>query len=171
MLCFVDLYPCIISQIIQVGAQFCLIYLFLFSTCFGRPCAHHQENITVSMRHWHLSLCMGGVWSADQTPPIQSDMCQCRIDTVIFSWWWAHGRPKHVEKRNKYIKQNCAPTWIICETIKLHCAICLRGIHRDFEVSLLVHFAFVGWGPFCPRELQTDSALLLWVFWVSSLHN
>ena len=48
---------------------------------------------------------------ADQTPPIQSDKYQCRIDTVIFSWWWAHGCPKHVEKWNTYIKQNCAPSW------------------------------------------------------------
>jgi len=31
----------------------------------GHPCAHLQEkNIAVSMRHWHLSLCMCGVWSA-----------------------------------------------------------------------------------------------------------
>jgi len=70
------------------------IYLFLFSTYFGHPCAHHQENITVSMRQLYLSLCMGGVWSAGwieiqpekQTQPIQSDKYQCRIDTVIFSW-------------------------------------------------------------------------------------
>jgi len=34
------------------------------STCFGHPCAHHQEKIAVSMRHWYLSLCMGGVRSA-----------------------------------------------------------------------------------------------------------
>jgi len=32
------------------------IYLFLFSTCFGHPSAHHQETITVPMRHWYLSL-------------------------------------------------------------------------------------------------------------------
>jgi len=29
-----------------------------------------------------------------------------------FSWWWAHGCPKHVGKINKYVKQNCAPSWI-----------------------------------------------------------
>jgi len=47
---------------------------------------------------------MCGVWSAgwidiqpaDRSPPIQSDKYQCRIDTAIFSWWWAHGWPKHV---------------------------------------------------------------------------
>jgi hypothetical protein len=25
--------------------------------------------------------------------------------------WWAHSRPKHVEKRNKHTKKNCAPSW------------------------------------------------------------
>ena len=44
------------------------------------------------MRHWYSLFCMGSVWSAgwieiqqaDQTPPIQSDKYQCRIDTAIF---------------------------------------------------------------------------------------
>jgi len=40
------------------------IYLFLFATCFGHPCAHHLEKIAVSMRHCYLSPCMGGVSSA-----------------------------------------------------------------------------------------------------------
>ena len=75
------------------------------------------------MRHWYLSLCMGDVLSAgwietvvsiqppEPTPPLLSDKYQCRIDTAIFSWWWLHGCPKHLEKRNKYIKQNCKPSW------------------------------------------------------------
>jgi len=56
------------------------------------PCANYQEKIVVSMRNWHLSLCMGGVWSTgwiekqiDQTPPIQSGKYRCRVDTEIFS--------------------------------------------------------------------------------------
>jgi len=29
----------------QLDTQFfSRVYLFLFSTCFGQPCAHHQEN-------------------------------------------------------------------------------------------------------------------------------
>ena len=51
---------------VQLGAQFCLIYLLLFSTCFGHPFAPHQEKITVSMRHSCLSLRVGGVWSANR---------------------------------------------------------------------------------------------------------
>ena len=35
----------------QLGAQIFLIYLLLFSTCFGQLCAHHQEKITASVRH------------------------------------------------------------------------------------------------------------------------
>jgi len=48
-------------------------------------------DVTVSMRHWNLSLCMGGFWSAgwsslqpaDQTPRIKCDKYQCRIDRAI----------------------------------------------------------------------------------------
>ena len=40
---------------------------------------------------------------ADKMPPIQSEKYQCRIDTMIFSRWWALGCSKHVEKRDKYI--------------------------------------------------------------------
>jgi len=29
-------------------APFFHVYLFLFSTCFGQPCAHHQENYYIS---------------------------------------------------------------------------------------------------------------------------
>ena len=46
------------------GTTLIFIYLFHFPTCFGHPCAHHQEKIVVSMEHWYLSLCIGGVWSA-----------------------------------------------------------------------------------------------------------
>jgi hypothetical protein len=38
----------------------------------------------------------------------------------IFSWWWAHSRPKHVEKRNKHIKKNCAPRWLYLQDF-IHC--------------------------------------------------
>ena len=34
-------------KLVQLDAQFCLIYLFLLSTCFGHPCAHHREKIAV----------------------------------------------------------------------------------------------------------------------------
>jgi len=60
---------------------------------------------------------------ADRTPPIQSDKYQCRIDAVIFSWWWAQGYPKHVKKINKYIKQNCASSWTYLQKIIQGCRV------------------------------------------------
>ena len=114
---------------VQLSAKFCLIYLFHFCTCFGHPYAHHQEEITVSMWHWCLSLCMGGsrsagwisIQPADLTPTVQSDKHQCRVDTVISSWWWTHECTKHVKKWNKYIKQNCAPSWTHLQDIRRSC--------------------------------------------------
>jgi len=67
---------------------------------------------TMSRQCLTLTIILDWIQPADQTPPIQSDKCQCRIDAAVFSWWWAHACPKHVEKRNKYIKQNYAPGWI-----------------------------------------------------------
>jgi len=32
----------------QIDAQFFLVCLFLFYTCFGQPCAHHQENYCIN---------------------------------------------------------------------------------------------------------------------------
>jgi len=89
-------------------------------------CPSSGENYC-SMRHCYLPLCMGGVWSAgwisiqptDQKPPIQSDKYHCSLDTVIFSWWWAHECPKHVEKIDKYIKQNCAPSWTYLQKVNM----------------------------------------------------
>ena len=88
-----------------------LLYMFRASMC---PSSGENHCICATL----LCVTLGGVWSgdwidpiqpADQTPSIQNDNCHWRIDTVILSWWWAHGCAKHVEKKNKYIKQNCAP--------------------------------------------------------------
>jgi len=43
--------------------------------------------------------------------PYRVQNTKCRIDSY-FSWWWAHSHPKHVEKRNKHTKRNCAPSWL-----------------------------------------------------------
>ena len=67
--------------------------------------------VFVTLYGWRPVCKLSSIQPADQSPPTQSDKYQCRIDTVIFSWWWARGWPKRVEKRNKYINQNCAPSW------------------------------------------------------------
>jgi len=120
-------HPCTILQInparctILLGIFISLLYMFRATMCPS------SGEITVSMRHWYLSLCRGGSWSAgwsftptsrsdathteweipvklqpaDQTPHIHSEKYQVSHRYSNFSWWWAHGCPKHVEKRNK----------------------------------------------------------------------
>ena len=74
-------------------------------------------EITVSMRHLVLD-CLVCTVSTRQSS-IQSDKYQVSHRYSYFSWWWAHSRPKHVEKRNKHTKENCAPNWLylqgLCE--------------------------------------------------------
>jgi hypothetical protein len=56
-------------------------------------------EITVSMRHLVFFTLYG--W-----------LSQVSHRYSYFSWWWAHSCSKHVEKRNKHIKKNCAPSWL-----------------------------------------------------------
>jgi hypothetical protein len=109
--------------ILQTNSTRCTILLRIFISLlymFRATMCPSSEEITVSMRHWYLSLCMGGVWSAgwSETPTSRPDATHTEWKISVshrysnFSLWWSHGCPKHVEKRNKYTKQNCAPSWI-----------------------------------------------------------
>jgi len=76
-----------------------LICLLLFSTCFGQLCARRQEKITNLCDTWYLSLYINDclVFRAEWK-------YQVSYRYGIFSWWWAHRCPKHVETSNKHIK-------------------------------------------------------------------
>ena len=116
-------------------------------------CPPSGENYCI-----HKSLVLGvlvgfSIQSADQKPPIQCDKYQWRMDTVIFSWWWAHGCSNNVEKRNKYIEENCAPSWIyLQEYTGMHGQQNIKNIYflkehipgcifrtRDKQASILTH--------------------------------
>ena len=59
------------------------------------------------------SVCMT-VWYIGRIPdshPYRVTNTKCRIDAVI-SPDDGHSSPKHVEKRNKRTKKNCAPSWL-----------------------------------------------------------
>ena len=74
---------------------------------------------------------------AYQTTPIQCDKYQWRMDTVIFSWWWAHGCSNNVEKRNKYIEENCAPSWIYLRGCTgMHSKHNKKHLKNDFYLSV-----------------------------------
>ena len=44
----------------QLGAQFFLVCLLLFSTCFGRICAHHREKQLCLCVTWYLLFYVDG---------------------------------------------------------------------------------------------------------------
>ena len=115
-------HPC---NILQLNPTKCTILLSIFISLlymFRATVCPSSGEIAVStrMRHWYLSLCMGGIcspgWSF--TPTSRPDVTQTEWKIPVshrysnLSWWWAYGCPKHVEKRNKYAKLNCAPSWI-----------------------------------------------------------
>ena len=87
------------------------IYLCHFSTCFEQHSVHHQENRIVSIHHLVLSLCVGdclvcqsgrnfltGIPGSHLHRVMYTRWC---IDTIRFSWCWALGCSKHVEKWHK----------------------------------------------------------------------
>jgi len=113
-------HPCIISQINTTRCTI-LLNIFIYLLCMFLVCR------------------LNSIQPADQKPLIQSDKYQCRIDTAIFSWWWAHGYPKHVEKRNKYIKQNYGPNW----TYFQDCYVMFLERSRWFDVIMTLNITTV----------------------------
>ena len=100
----------VIPYIIQLGAQFCLIYLFISflymfraSMCpsSGENCCIYATLVFVILCGWRLVGRLDWIQPEDQMPSIHNGKYQCRKDTIIFSWWWTHGCPKHVDKGNK----------------------------------------------------------------------
>jgi len=110
-------HPC---TILQINRTRCTILLSIFISLlyiFRATVCPSSGDITVSMRHWYLLLASGllvGVklQPADHTATHAEWQIPVSHRYSNFFWWWAHGCPKHVEKRNKYTKQNCAPSWI-----------------------------------------------------------
>ena len=131
---------------LQINPTRCTILLSIFISLHymlrATTCLSSGE-ITVSMRHWYLSLCMGGFWSAgwSETPTSRPDTthAEWHIPTSHrysnFSWWWAHICPKHVEKRNKYTKQNSEPSWVYLQD-------CTR-MHGQQNINCVGKLSFV----------------------------
>jgi hypothetical protein len=96
------------------------LYMFRATMCPS------SGEITVFVRHLVLVTLYGwlsGMQGALHTrqSSTQSDKYQVSHRYGIFSWWWPHNCPKHVEERNKHIKKNCAPSWFYVrdEVLKL----------------------------------------------------
>jgi hypothetical protein len=105
------------SHILQINPTRCTVLFSIFISflyMFRATMCPSSGEITVSMRHWYLSLCMGGSFTPTSRPDATHTEWQIPLSHRYsnFSWWQAHGCQKHVKKRNKYTKQNCAPSWI-----------------------------------------------------------
>ena len=73
-------------------------------------CTYTTPDICHSI---YMTVCYAGRNSALYTrqSSIQSDKYPVSYWYDIFSWWWAHSCPKHVEKINKHVKKIWAPVW------------------------------------------------------------
>jgi len=79
-----------------------------------------SEEVTVFIRQLVLVILYGwltGMHTGHSS--IQSDKYQVSHRHSYLSWWWAHCRPKQVEKRNKHTKKNCAPGWNYLQDYKV----------------------------------------------------
>ena len=115
--------------ILQINKTRCTILLGIFGSLLymfrATMCPSPGEN-TVSMRHWYLSLCMGGVWSAgwSETPTGRPDATHKEWQIPVshrysdFSWWWANGYPKHVEKKINILSRIVHLVGFICNIIQ-----------------------------------------------------
>jgi len=66
--------------------------------CFGQLCAHYQEKILYLCDTDIFHSVWVAVWSADQTATHTEWKIPVSHRYSMFSWWWAHSCPKHVEK-------------------------------------------------------------------------
>jgi len=110
ILCFVD--HASLYNLVNKANLVCTIFLSMFISflyMFRVSMCPSSVETTVFMQHLVLVIILYGWLSGMQggmslIPPCIPDSC--------FFWWWAHRCPKHVQKRNKYTKKNCAPSWL-----------------------------------------------------------
>jgi len=93
-------------------------------TCFGLLWAHQEEIQLCLYDTLYLLFCVDdrlicrvGTLHTRQSST-QSDKYQVSHRYSCCVWWWAHSCPKHVEKRNKHTKKNCAPSWLYLQDYK-----------------------------------------------------
>jgi NADH:ubiquinone oxidoreductase subunit 5 (subunit L)/multisubunit Na+/H+ antiporter MnhA subunit len=88
----------------QLDATISQVYYLTFmdsSTCFGRPHAPHQEPNNCHSSRWFyrwslviaVLLVVVGPAGYHHAPTVKPETAT----QLLSSWWWAWGRPKHVE--------------------------------------------------------------------------
>ena len=108
---------------------------------YGATMRPSSGEITVSM--WYCLVCRveGNSTLYTRQSSTLSDKYQVSHRYSYFSWWWAHSRPKHVEKRNKHIKKNCAPSWLYLQDYtRMHGQ---QNIKKRPHLFTLTHHTFI----------------------------
>ena len=112
--------------------MWCTIFLSMFISIlymFWATMYPSSGELTVSMRllvfvslYGWLSGMQGGMKFHStlhtRQSSIQNNKYQVLHRYSQFSWWWAHSCPKHVEKKHKRTKKNCAPNWLYLQDYK-----------------------------------------------------
>ena len=101
---FIFCWACISVQLVVITnlthflmCVYIYIYIFHFSTCSKQPSVHQKKN-----QLYQYIICL--VCRSDRNirqSPTQSETYQMMCWYNWFSWWWALGCSKHVEKWNK----------------------------------------------------------------------
>ena len=87
----------------------------------ARVPSHFKRSLLISFRRWVDPRTIVNEFHSTlhaRHSSIQNNKYQVSQKQSCFSWWWAHICPKHVEKRNKHTKKNCAPGWLYLQDNK-----------------------------------------------------
>jgi len=81
-----------------------------------RQSSTQNNKYQVSHKHscfsWWLSGMQKHMLLHTRQSSTQNNKYQVSHRYSYLSWWWAQSSPKHIEKRNKHITKNCAPSWL-----------------------------------------------------------
>ena len=86
---------------------------------------------------------------------IQSDIYQMSYWYNWFSWWWTHGRPKHVENRNKHTwKRIVRQVGYLKRHTSSHCDIIIQ-VYKEKQCAFFFGFVlWIGYRQSTERKIQ-----------------
>ena len=123
-------------------------YVYIFSLHVSRD---YVPNMSPIMYGW-LSGMKEHMLLYTRQSSIQNNKYQVSHKYNCFSWWWAHSRPKHVEKRNKHTKKNCTPSWFYLQDYTHTCSVGSVGVATE-RISVDTRFSARPDRPWDPPSL------------------
>jgi hypothetical protein len=103
------------AQLVKIFFSIFISFLYMFRATMcpssGEITVYMWRLLIVILCGWLSGLPVGSTLRTRHSST-QSDKYQVSHRYSYLFWWWAHICPKHVEKRNKHTKKNCAPSWL-----------------------------------------------------------